>query len=162
MLEQDESAGFEWLDVPFALTRILISLLGTFCALVLLTLTLNAIPYQPSHPRPPRHPNEEPEIDTRTFYDSETSKTERVIGASIGIAIGTGMLASTVVAAMVVWRRPRLGFLLTGLAWTPFVLLGGLDCLRVMPILLLPLGWLGFAWWKVGRPTSARRLGTAR
>ena len=160
MLEEDESAGFEWLDLPFAMTRVVISLLGAFFTLVLLYLAVGFIPYHPSH-APPRavDPNEEVAELRPQGCGPEISP----ISVGVGIALQLGMLGLMVAAAIVVWRRPRLGFLLTAIVWAPIALVGALDGFMsgrdtpwlALPIFLLPLGWLGFAWWKVG-PTPSR------
>jgi hypothetical protein len=153
MLEKDQSAGFEWLDLPFAMTRVVISLLGAFSTLVLLYLAVGSIPYHPSHPPPPGALDPEAEVAELRPYTCGLEISPISVGVGIGLLLA--MLGLMIAAAIVVWPRPRLGFLLTAIVGAPIALVGALDGPMSMPIFLLPLGWLGFAWWKVG-PTPGR------
>jgi hypothetical protein len=155
MLDQDESAGFEWLDLPFALTRIVISLLGALCAFILLYVVIEALPS--FSPPPPQQPSDGAE-------ESVVVRTPPAKSRAAIRLVGFALLALPVAGSALVWRRPRRGFLLAGLSWVPVALVGVLDGLFHPEgsrwsglILLLPLLWLVFAWWKVGpdpRPAS--------
>jgi len=148
MAIEEERTGFEWLDRPFMMTRIWLSLLGTFFFGLLayeMVYTVMFSRLTTSAPRMISGPEEEAEI--RTVPDGLEHQTIRKLHALSVLSI---LPASIVI---LVWCRPRAGFLLGAIGGLPLWL----------PLALLPAGWLCFAAWKVGPtdPSPAAAAGTS-
>lgn len=158
----------EWMDIPFVLTRVFVTLLGGFFLVLALAnlWVLNSkgwagfFPAEESAPKrlaQTTGPEENDEVvRTSCFVEVEPPVVTYLLPAVLGIL--------PVWAMLVVWRRPRAGFRLAavGLAildaaglWMGILHLGvdgvrnNMDERGVAAVSLVLL-WLWFASWKVG------------
>jgi hypothetical protein len=140
MASEDERTGFEWLDRPFMLTRILITLLGTLVLALIAYRIAYVVMFERLVPRPPTRSLDGPEEDEPVRLHGWGER--RPLQELGGLAVVSILPASIVI---LIWRRPRAGFLLAAFGGLPLWL----------PFGFLPALWLCFAAWKVGRSTSS-------
>jgi hypothetical protein len=141
MASEEEPTGFEWLDRPFMLTRVWLTLLATFLLVFLAYQMIYLLMFvRLGPPTPPRI--------SEAGEEAEPVRPSRCWGERRPLReLGALAMSSNVVAAIILlcWRRPRIGFLLAAAC--------GLD---LMPLLgMIPAAWLSFAAWKVGPAQSA-------
>jgi hypothetical protein len=141
MANEEESTGFEWLDRPFMMTRIWVTLLATVVLTGLAYQLVTILMFDRLVPRPPLRSSDGPEEmeKVRPTCCWEERHPLRELGALAGLSI---LPASILI---LVWRRPRIGFVLAAVGGLPFLMLLG----------FLPSAWLCFAAWKVGPATSS-------
>jgi hypothetical protein len=129
----------EYVDIPFVFTRLFVTCFGAM--FVVWNVVTTCLWVASVWPNP--HP---PEINP------------------IGEVLFLALAALPVYGMVLVWRRPRRGFLMSGaglaiivVAWRTLALLDrGMDGLIETfgwpqdSVVLAFLSWLAFAWWKVG------------
>jgi len=148
MAIEEDRTGFEWLDEPFMMTRIWISVLMTVFLVMFASRITHILMFDRLGPPPPpvRSPDGPEESDTVTTHGCWGERQPlRELG---GLAVFSILPASILI---LVWRRPRAGFLLAAFGGVPIWL----------PLGLLPMAWLFFAAWKVGRTTSSPGAGAS-
>jgi len=145
MASEEEHTGFEWLDRPFMLTRIWLSLLATFfLAMFAYAMTSILMFHRLGPPPPPAFDGPEESARVRTHGWGEPRPLQE-LGELAMLSI---LPASTLI---LVWLRLRIGFL--------FAAFGGL--LLWLAFGLLPAAWLCFAAWKIGPATSSPAAGAS-
>jgi hypothetical protein len=151
MVRVEVRTGFEWMDTSFLITRILATFWGVLMAFVLFCATVSAVDdlHRRIFPPPPRtaSADEEGEIVTRTNCFS----VDRTPYRDLTIAFWLSVLP---IAGMVlVWKKPRLGFLLSAGSWLTIGVLPwferGIPDWPLVALVLLPPPWLCFAAWRV-------------
>jgi hypothetical protein len=154
MATDEANPSPEGQPVGFMFTRALVMLAGIACLLTLAAILIGGLSRHQPHPS-------EGDEDIVAVTDSN-GRGWLVRDLSYGL-----LLSGLPVAAMiVVWHRPRLGFLLSGSGWVFCWALGLMWCLlrpeercqiglAGVLAFVLPLLWLSYAWWKIG-PTPGR------
>src|SRR5262245_47403892 len=145
MWTEEARTGFEWLDEPFMLTRIWISLLMTVFLVMFAGRIIHVLMFDRLVPPPPPRSEGAEEAERVITHCWGERRPLHELGAMVVYSI---LPASTLI---LVWRRPRSGFLLAALGGIPIWL----------PLGLLPMAWLCFAAWKVGRTTSSPGAGAS-
>lgn len=138
MASGDEPTGFEWLDRPFMLTRIWVTLLATFVLVLLAYQMISILMFVRLGPPPPPRITDGGE-ETDPVKPTSCGPERKPIQVLAGMATYSVLIASSIA---LVWLRPRVGFLLAAVIGPPFWMLLG----------FLPSAWLCFAAWKAGRP----------
>ncbi|MBI3856356.1 MAG: hypothetical protein HY293_11775 [Planctomycetes bacterium] len=152
---EEECTGFEWLDTPFIITRVLVSLLGAWCLFLVVSGLCDSASIFLASLKP-----KDPDVVERTRCWAERTPGRDVL-------MGLPVTVPAILGTLFVWRRPRVGFLLAGLAWVAVfvvgilveVLLTQLDQTLELPdwsfaaLFLIPPLWLAFAAWKVPLPS---------
>jgi len=150
MIRREVRTGFEWLDTPFLITRILVTVWGVLMAFLLFCATVTVVDdlYTRIFPPAPRTSSAEDEgevfIRTNCFVERTPYRD---------LSIGLWFSAMPIAGMVLVWRKPRVGFLLSAGGWFMIALIAwiGLEARdwRHLALGLLPPIWLCFASWKV-------------
>jgi len=153
MIRREVRTGFEWLDTPFLISRILVTAWGVLMAFLLFCATVTVVDDLCTRifPPAPKTPSAEGEweIVTRThsFVDRAPYRD---------LSVGFWFSAMPIAGMVLVWRKPRVGFLLSAGGWIMIALLAWLGSeageWRHLALGLLPPLWLCFASWRV-RPS---------
>jgi hypothetical protein len=152
MIRCERRTGFEWLDQSFFVTRVLTTAWGLIMAVLLLAGIVQVVDDLRRRilPPPPPESDGELEIHARTHgYVREWNPYD-------GLAVAFWLVSPPIAGAILVWRKPRIGFALTAGSW----FMGGALAAfgrerfdwRPFALWLLPTLWLSIAAWKV-RPS---------
>jgi hypothetical protein len=141
MASAEEPTGFEWLDRPFMLTRIWLTLVATLLLAFTGYQTIYILMFVRLGPPPPPRISEGGE-ETERVRPTSCWGERQPLQELYGLAMASNLLAASI---LLCWRRPRIGFLLAAA--------GGL---HLWPLFgMVPAAWLCFAAWKVGPARSA-------
>jgi hypothetical protein len=153
MIRCERRTGFEWLDQSFFITRVLATAWGLIMAVLLLAGIVEVVDDLRRRilpPPPPPASDEEGEVLVRTrCFGPERNPYD-------GLAVAFWLVSPPIAGAVLVWRKPRIGFALTAGSWFMGGTLAafGIERLdwRLFALWLLPTLWLSVAAWKV-RPS---------
>jgi hypothetical protein len=153
MIRREVRTGFEWLDTPLLITRILVTLWGALMAFLLFCATVAVVDDLRTRIFPPAPKTEwagdEGEIVTRTHCFADRTPYR-------DLSIGFWISAMPIAGMVLVWRKPKIGFLLSAGGWFMIALIAGVGPeareWRHLALGLLPPLWLCFAARKV-RPS---------
>jgi len=157
MIRYERRTGFEWMDTPFLITRILVAAWGAVMAFALIVAVAAVLGDVHRRLFPPPPPPADGEMEVHATSCGWENAPYRALPEVFWFT------ASPIAGLVLVWRRARLAFLVTGGGWmltaSILLMMAALNPEVEIAAQALFLGfapplWLGLAAWKVGPPPT--------